>query len=56
MNIKMKILNSNPSMDPQALLEEVKADVDRFVGSAPQFDDLTMLCVRFNGKPDAGKQ
>ena len=52
----MKILNSNPSMDPQALLEEVKADVDRFVGSAPQFDDLTMLCVRFNGKPDAGKQ
>ena len=52
----MKILNSNPSMDPQALLEEVKADVDRFVGSAPQFDDLTMLCVRFNGKPGAGKQ
>ena len=45
----MEILNRNPSLDPQKVLEEVKEDVDRFVGHAPQFDDLTMLCVRFNG-------
>ena len=31
----------------------VKEDIDRFVGEAPQFDDITMLAVRFIGrKPD----
>jgi serine phosphatase RsbU (regulator of sigma subunit) len=28
----------------------VKADVDRFVGDAPQFDDLTMLGFEFRGE------
>ena len=51
----MKVLNSNPNLDPQGVLEEVKADVDRFVGSAPQFDDLTMLCVRFNGQAESAE-
>ncbi|MBR5381168.1 MAG: SpoIIE family protein phosphatase [Oscillospiraceae bacterium] len=27
----------------------VKADLDRFVGEAPQFDDITMLCLRYDG-------
>ena len=27
----------------------VKEDLDRFVGSAPQFDDITMLCMHYNG-------
>jgi len=27
----------------------VKADLDLFVGDAPQFDDITMLCLRYNG-------
>jgi len=45
----MKILNSHPDLDPKKVLEEVKADVDRFVGQAPQFDDLTMLCIKYNG-------
>jgi len=45
----MAILNSNRGLEPEKVLETVKADVDRFVGDAPQFDDLTMLCVRYNG-------
>ena len=34
---------------PEQIMETVADAVDRFVGSAPQFDDLTMLCVRYNG-------
>lgn len=32
------------------VLRVVKEDVDKFVGSAPQFDDLTMLSFRYYGK------
>jgi len=45
----LEILNSNQGLEPEQVLKIVKADVDRFVGDAPQFDDLTMLCVRYNG-------
>ena len=34
---------------PEQIMETVADAVNRFVGSAPQFDDLTMLCVRYNG-------
>lgn len=26
----------------------IRADIDDFVGEAPQFDDITMLCIRIN--------
>ena len=42
-------LNRSPDAAPEALLKSLRADVDAFVGSAPQFDDLTMLCLRYNG-------
>jgi serine phosphatase RsbU (regulator of sigma subunit) len=35
--------------NPQAIIESVKASVDAFVGPAPQFDDLTVLCVEYHG-------
>ena len=34
-----------------AVCELVTADIDRFVKGAEQSDDITMLCVRFFGKP-----
>ena len=34
---------------PQELLEFVRNEVKRFEGDAPQFDDLTMLCLAYNG-------
>ncbi len=34
---------------PRELLAEVNSAVSAFVGKAPQFDDLTMLCFRYNG-------
>ena len=35
--------------NPQTIIESVKASVDAFVGPAPQFDDLTVLCVEYHG-------
>ncbi len=34
---------------PEELLRSVKTSVDMFVGDAPQFDDITMLALRYNG-------
>ena len=44
-----RALNDNLDANPEALLAAVKADVDRFVGDAPQFDDITMLCLEYRG-------
>ena len=34
---------------PEEVLRIVRSDVDQFVGKAPQFDDLTMLCLQYLG-------
>ena len=41
------ILNKNRKGNPKETLSSVKADIDTFVGDAPQFDDITMLCVEY---------
>ncbi len=35
---------------PEEILSGVKAGIDEFVGEAPQFDDITMLCVEYRSK------
>lgn len=45
-----KILTQNASKAPSELLPLVKADIDEFVGDAPQFDDITMLCLEYKKK------
>jgi sigma-B regulation protein RsbU (phosphoserine phosphatase) len=45
----LEVLNSNPEADVRELDEAVRADIDRFVGDAEQFDDMTTLCIRFWG-------
>ncbi len=42
----IEALNKDPNAAPKILLQNIKASVDEFVGDAPQFDDLTMLCVK----------
>lgn len=42
-----KVLAENTDKKPAQLLPIVKADIDAFVGEAPQFDDITMLCVSY---------
>jgi serine phosphatase RsbU (regulator of sigma subunit) len=48
-------LNGIQSDEPPQILSAVKSAVDSFVGSAPQFDDLTMLCLKYNGPTEAQK-
>ena len=42
----IEALNLDTDAEPRQLLENVKKAVDDFVGSAPQFDDITMLGVQ----------
>ena len=46
----LNALNSTDSEDPKEKLDTIHEAVDLFVKDAPQFDDLTMLCVRYNGE------
>ena len=43
-------LNESPDASPKEILDTVNKAVDRFVGNAAQFDDLTMLCIKYTGK------
>ena len=45
----LESLNRHLSDPPRELVEHLKEDIDAFVGDAPQFDDLTALCVQWNG-------
>lgn len=42
-------LNQNPELSPTELVHHVHTAVDRFAGGADQFDDITMLCVKYYG-------
>lgn len=46
----LEALNEYQDGTPQEILEGVRRNVERFVGDAPQFDDLTMLCLEYRGK------
>ena len=45
----LKSLNKNPDGDVKDILRNVRTYIDEFVGDAPQFDDITMLCFRYYG-------
>ena len=42
-------LNNDSSATPAQVLKNVRAHVDAFVNQAEQFDDLTMLCMEYEG-------
>ena len=44
------ILNQMKNGTPNEILPAVKNDIDKFVGEAPQFDDITMLCLEYKAK------
>ncbi len=44
-------LNRTADKSPEEILRFIRADVDVFVDGAKQFDDLTMLCLEYRGKP-----
>ena len=48
----LDFMNRNASLEATELLPTLKADIDEFVGDAPQFDDITMLMLDY--KPQKG--
>lgn len=46
-------INSKEFADMNELCKFVKADADAFVGDAPQFDDMTMVALKYIGTPKA---
>lgn len=49
-------LNSVKENDTHAILTAVKNGIDTFVGDAPQFDDITMLCLDYKKKMEVDAQ
>ncbi len=49
-------LNRSPDASPKDLLLSIRPEIDAFVGSAPQFDDITMMGFRYLGPENAGKE
>ena len=45
----LEALNEDVAATPEDILSNVRRAVDRFVMSAEQFDDLTMLCLEYKG-------
>ena len=47
----VEALNEEADAEPEQLLETVRREAEQFAGDAEQFDDMTMLCVKYLG-PD----
>jgi sigma-B regulation protein RsbU (phosphoserine phosphatase) len=50
----LEALNRVPDADPETIINNVKSAVGDFAEGAPQFDDTTMLCLRYLG-PDESR-
>ena len=48
-------MNSIRNADSETLCRMIRSDINRFVGTAPQFDDITMLSLQYKGGPDNEK-
>ena len=47
----LNFINQNSTLESLALLPALKANIDEFVGEAPQFDDITMLVCDYKPTP-----
>ncbi len=52
----LQALNRHPDASPTSLLRSLRHEVDDFVGDAPQFDDITMLALKYFGRGDAAME
>jgi sigma-B regulation protein RsbU (phosphoserine phosphatase) len=44
----LTMLHANVALTPTMLLNTIMLDLDRFVGNAPQHDDVTLMLLRAN--------
>ena len=45
----LNTLNRNPGVSPKGVILNVMDGINEFVGDAEQFDDITMLCMKYYG-------
>ena len=50
----LETLNTCRGKAPRQILECIRGSVDEFVGEAPQFDDITMLCIEYKKNHTGG--
>ncbi len=46
----LKAASEAPCIEPEAFLPYIRGKIEDFVQGAPQFDDITMLAVKYRGK------
>lgn len=46
----LQVLNSSETDEPVMIEKTVREGIGKFAHGAPQFDDITMLCMRYDGK------
>ncbi len=45
----LAVMNADPNLSPKEMIHAIRNDINEFVGTASQFDDITMLCLDYNG-------
>jgi sigma-B regulation protein RsbU (phosphoserine phosphatase) len=51
----LQALNAKPDAAPKEILENMTESIAAFVGDSDQFDDITMLCLKYYGKEEQNK-
>ena len=52
----LSALNMSKDKNTREIIENVVGDVKEFTGSAPQFDDITSLCIHYLGHEQSAKE
>lgn len=48
----IEALNKQPDASPEETLSNVMEGIEAFTAGTEQFDDITMMCLRYNGPAD----
>ena len=49
----LEVLNRKATADPKTVIRNMSKGISDFMGSVEQFDDITMLCFKYNGSKTA---
>lgn len=49
MDALLQLLNTAPDLSSDEIVKTVKQKIDEFKGDTEQFDDITMMCIKYNG-------
>ena len=50
LDLMLETLNGKKPDSPEQIIRNVREKIEEFICGAPQFDDITMVCLNYNGK------